>query len=254
MQGFFNNNWRRGRDSNSGRTRILDGFQDRCIKPLCHLSSICIAFILSKPLRDLLEKTKTQRGKYERTFAIFYFKSQDIFCRFIHKRQKNFSFISKKCIIGLKRMKKMRNVVLFCFVGLAGCVTYPAVQDVYNEETAVVTYVQPADVYTTSPASVYPVNYVTTESLPQIIYVSEPPETSVVYINKSVYYTPPLPTPRPFIPPHHIKPAPYMHHHGPNHDFKPHRPVVGNSGHRFGGNLMHPAVEPIKKGAPKPHK
>lgn len=31
-------NWRRGRDSNSGRARTLDGFQDRCIKPLCHLS------------------------------------------------------------------------------------------------------------------------------------------------------------------------------------------------------------------------
>ena len=30
--------WRRGRDSNSGRGRPLDGFQDRCIKPLCHLS------------------------------------------------------------------------------------------------------------------------------------------------------------------------------------------------------------------------
>ena len=30
--------WRRGRDSNSWRGRPLDGFQDRCIKPLCHLS------------------------------------------------------------------------------------------------------------------------------------------------------------------------------------------------------------------------
>ena len=37
--------WRRGRDSNSGRGRPLDGFQDRCIKPLCHLS----IFILLKP-------------------------------------------------------------------------------------------------------------------------------------------------------------------------------------------------------------
>ena len=33
---FFN--WRRGRDSNSGWGRPHDGFQDRCIKPLCHLS------------------------------------------------------------------------------------------------------------------------------------------------------------------------------------------------------------------------
>ena len=31
-------NWRRGRDSNSGWDRSHDGFQDRCIKPLCHLS------------------------------------------------------------------------------------------------------------------------------------------------------------------------------------------------------------------------
>ena len=30
--------WRRGRDSNSGWGRPHDGFQDRCIKPLCHLS------------------------------------------------------------------------------------------------------------------------------------------------------------------------------------------------------------------------
>lgn len=30
--------WRRGRDSNSGWDRSHDGFQDRCIKPLCHLS------------------------------------------------------------------------------------------------------------------------------------------------------------------------------------------------------------------------
>lgn len=34
--------WRRGRDSNSGRVRTLDGFQDRCIKPLCHLSVLKI--------------------------------------------------------------------------------------------------------------------------------------------------------------------------------------------------------------------
>ena len=32
--------WRRGRDSNSGWGRPHDGFQDRCIKPLCHLSMV----------------------------------------------------------------------------------------------------------------------------------------------------------------------------------------------------------------------
>ena len=40
----FFSNWRRGRDSNSGWGRPHDGFQDRCIKPLCHLSSICVTF------------------------------------------------------------------------------------------------------------------------------------------------------------------------------------------------------------------
>lgn len=30
--------WRRGRDSNSRRALTLAGFQDRCIKPLCHPS------------------------------------------------------------------------------------------------------------------------------------------------------------------------------------------------------------------------
>ena len=38
FQGTSYNNWRRGRDSNSGWDRSHDGFQDRCIKPLCHLS------------------------------------------------------------------------------------------------------------------------------------------------------------------------------------------------------------------------
>ena len=35
----FTIKWRRGRDSNSGWGRPHDGFQDRCIKPLCHLSN-----------------------------------------------------------------------------------------------------------------------------------------------------------------------------------------------------------------------
>ena len=30
--------WRRGRDSNPGRGSTLNGFQDRRIRPLCHLS------------------------------------------------------------------------------------------------------------------------------------------------------------------------------------------------------------------------
>jgi hypothetical protein len=37
---------RRDRDSNPGRTCILNGFQDRRIQPLCHLSGIPIAGIL----------------------------------------------------------------------------------------------------------------------------------------------------------------------------------------------------------------
>ncbi len=37
--------WRRGRDSNSGWGRPHDGFQDRCIKPLCHLSSSMLSEI-----------------------------------------------------------------------------------------------------------------------------------------------------------------------------------------------------------------
>ena len=40
--GALFNNWRKGRDSNSGRDRSLDGFQDRCIKPLCHLSILTL--------------------------------------------------------------------------------------------------------------------------------------------------------------------------------------------------------------------
>ena len=38
--------WRKGGDSNSRRTRALDGFQDRCIKPLCHLSILHIYLII----------------------------------------------------------------------------------------------------------------------------------------------------------------------------------------------------------------
>ena len=39
LKGVFFYKWRKGGDSNSRRGRPLDGFQDRCIKPLCHLSS-----------------------------------------------------------------------------------------------------------------------------------------------------------------------------------------------------------------------
>ncbi len=42
LLGALFNNWRKGRDSNSGRDRSLDGFQDRCIKPLCHLSILTL--------------------------------------------------------------------------------------------------------------------------------------------------------------------------------------------------------------------
>lgn len=31
-------NWRRDRDSNPGREKTLNGFQDRRDRPLCHLS------------------------------------------------------------------------------------------------------------------------------------------------------------------------------------------------------------------------
>ena len=77
-QGFLNNNWRRGRDSNSGRTRILDGFQDRCIKPLCHLSSICIIFFILRRCEAYV-KLKKQRGKYKNAFAILFIKCQALF-------------------------------------------------------------------------------------------------------------------------------------------------------------------------------
>ncbi len=53
-RGLFNN-WRRGRDSNSGRGRPLDGFQDRCIKPLCHLS---IFFLRDKDLQKTVIKLR----------------------------------------------------------------------------------------------------------------------------------------------------------------------------------------------------
>ena len=33
--------WRRKRDSNSRRTQILNGFQDRRDQPLCHFSALC---------------------------------------------------------------------------------------------------------------------------------------------------------------------------------------------------------------------
>ena len=32
--------WRRGRDSNPGWALTHDGFQDRCIQPLCHPSGV----------------------------------------------------------------------------------------------------------------------------------------------------------------------------------------------------------------------
>ena len=32
------NKWRKRRDSNPGRTCTLAGFQDQCIRPLCHAS------------------------------------------------------------------------------------------------------------------------------------------------------------------------------------------------------------------------
>ena len=38
--------WRKGRDSNSGWDRSHDGFQDRCIKPLCHLSILTMCFTI----------------------------------------------------------------------------------------------------------------------------------------------------------------------------------------------------------------
>ncbi len=43
-------NWRRGRDSNPRWTKAHSGFQDRCIKPLCHLSN-CLQFDLNAACR-----------------------------------------------------------------------------------------------------------------------------------------------------------------------------------------------------------
>ena len=34
--------WRRGWDLNPRRSRLLAGFQDRCIQPLCHLSGVIL--------------------------------------------------------------------------------------------------------------------------------------------------------------------------------------------------------------------
>ena len=57
----LNMNWRRGRDSNSGRGCPLDGFQDRCIKPLCHLSINTYTFkTFTKP---------SQKTSFYRRFA-----------------------------------------------------------------------------------------------------------------------------------------------------------------------------------------
>ena len=51
--------WRRGRDSNSGRGRPLDGFQDRCIKPLCHLS---IFILLKLGVENRISKLRFDDG------------------------------------------------------------------------------------------------------------------------------------------------------------------------------------------------
>ncbi len=63
-------NWRRGRDSNSGRGRPLDGFQDRCIKPLCHLS------ISVRDLRKTFYPNSNKRSSTFFSFVINFYKYQ----------------------------------------------------------------------------------------------------------------------------------------------------------------------------------
>ena len=69
----LNMNWRRGRDSNSGRGRPLDGFQDRCIKPLCHLSrGIC-------DLRKTFTQIPPKRQALFFSFVINFYKYPKLF-------------------------------------------------------------------------------------------------------------------------------------------------------------------------------
>ena len=60
--------WRRGRDSNSGWGRPHDGFQDRCIKPLCHLSSV-LRFLKDFLLKRI-KKVKTFFYIFQKKFYI----------------------------------------------------------------------------------------------------------------------------------------------------------------------------------------
>jgi hypothetical protein len=41
--------WRRDRDSNPGSACTDNGFRDRRIRPLCHLSAVVVAWVLAKP-------------------------------------------------------------------------------------------------------------------------------------------------------------------------------------------------------------
>ena len=60
------NKWRRGRDSNSGWGRAHDGFQDRCIKPLCHLSGVL------RFLKNFLLKRSKKVKSFFTSYKIFF--------------------------------------------------------------------------------------------------------------------------------------------------------------------------------------
>ena len=107
----------------------------------------------------------------------------------------------------------MKKLGLLICLGLCGCQTYPAAQDVYYKETSSVPYNQPAVLHSSQVTA--PVTYIIPES--QTIYVTEQtPSTQVIYVEEPVYIEPPfMPIlPHPHMPPHHFEPR---HHPMPPH-------------------------------------
>ena len=97
----------------------------------------------------------------------------------------------------------MKKLGLLICLGLCGCQTYPAAQDVYYKETSSVPYNQPAVLHSSQVTA--PVTYIIPES--QTIYVTEQtPTTQVIYVEEPVYIEPPfMPIPpHPHMPPHHL--------------------------------------------------
>ncbi len=141
----------------------------------------------------------------------------------------------------------MKKFILLVLFGLIGCTTYQPAQDVYYDDAAIIqpaTYTAQPTVYTTTQPVTYvtpSTTYVTTEQ-PQVVYVTEQPSTSVIYVNESVYYEPaPVWTPRP-VPPRHFRPEPMPPHKAP----RPHGKMAPLPKH-------HP-VQPDKHNVPPHHK